>query len=116
MTMRSTVHIEARHTSVPEQLLTDVAGTLARTGALLHQTVSACVVLCPEHAHLLADAGWSKRDVSAYLYEQSYLSRETLDRSGKGRCPAPACGGSPATIRTPSSTTDRTSGATGSTP
>ena len=84
MTMRSTVHIEARHTAVPEQLLTDIAGTLARTGALLHQTVSACVVLCPEHAHMLADAGWSKRDVSTALYEQSFLSRETLDRSGKG--------------------------------
>jgi hypothetical protein len=83
-TMRSTVHVEARHTSVPEQLLTDVAGTLARTGALLHQTVSACVVLCPEHAQLLAGAGWSKRDVSLFLYEQSYLPRETLDRAGKG--------------------------------
>jgi hypothetical protein len=84
MTMRSTVHIEARHTAVPEQLLDDVAGTLARTGALLHQTVSACVVLGPEHANLLAGAGWSKRDVSGYLYEHSFLSRDTLDRSGKG--------------------------------
>ncbi|MBB3083711.1 hypothetical protein [Geodermatophilus sabuli] len=84
MTMRSTLHIEARHTRVPEQLLDDVAGSLARTGALLHQTVSACVVLCPEHAHLLADAGWAKRDVSRYLYEQSFLPREALDRAGKG--------------------------------
>jgi hypothetical protein len=84
MTMRSTVHIEARQTSVPEPLLHDIAGTLARTGALLHQTVSACVVLSPEHAHLLADAGWSKRDVSTFLYEQSYVPREMLDRAGKG--------------------------------
>ncbi len=84
MTMRSTVHIEARHTGVPEQLLFDLAGTLSRTGALLHQTVSACVVLCPEHAHLLADAGWSKREVSQHLYEQSFVARETLDRAGKG--------------------------------
>ena len=84
MTMRSTVHIEARHTAEPEQLLTDIAGTLARTGALLHQTVSACVVLCPEHAGLLAGTGWSKRDVSAFLYEHSFLSRDALDRSGKG--------------------------------
>jgi hypothetical protein len=84
MTMRSTLHIEARHTGVPEQLLTDVAGSLARTGALLHRTVSACVVLGPEHAHLLADAGWSKREVSQYLYEQSFVPREVLDRAGKG--------------------------------
>jgi hypothetical protein len=84
MTMRSTLHIEARHTRVPEQLLDDVAGSLARTGALLHQTVSACVVLGPEHAHLLADAGWAKREVSRYLYEQSFVPREALDRVGKG--------------------------------
>src|SRR3954451_8795733 len=84
MTMRSTVHVEARHTAVPEQLLTDVAGTLARTGALLHQTVSACVVLCPEHAAMLAGAGWSKRDVSEFVFEHSFLPREQLDRVGKG--------------------------------
>jgi hypothetical protein len=84
MTMRSTVHVEARHTSVPEQLLHDIAGTLTRTAALLHRTVSACVVLGPEHAHLLADAGWDKRDVSTFLYEQSYVPREVLDRAGKG--------------------------------
>jgi hypothetical protein len=83
-TMRSTLHIEARHTGVPEQLLDDVAGSLRRTGALLHQSVSALVVLGPEHAHLLADAGWSKRQVSEYLYEQSFVSRAELDRAGKG--------------------------------
>jgi hypothetical protein len=84
LTIRSTVHIEARHTAVAEQLLHDIAGTAARTGALLHQSVSVCVVLCPEHAHLLADAGWTKRDVSAFLYERSFLSRDELDRAGKG--------------------------------
>ncbi|RBY78211.1 hypothetical protein DQ238_13570 [Geodermatophilus sp. TF02-6] len=84
LTMRSTVHIEARHTNVAEQLVADVAGTLRRTGALLHRTVSACVVLCPEHAHLLADAGWSKRDVAVALHEQSFVPREELDRAGKG--------------------------------
>ena len=84
MTMRSTMHVEARHTAVPEQLLQDVAGTVSRTAALLHQTVSACVVLGPEHAHLLADAGWGKTEISRYLYEQSYLPREMLDRVGKG--------------------------------
>ena len=84
MTMRSVVHIEARHTVVPEQLLLDVAGTAARTGALLHQSVSACLVLGPEHAHLLADAGWTKKEVSAFVHEHSFLSRADLDRVGKG--------------------------------
>ena len=84
MTIRSTVHVEARHTAVAEQLLLDLAGTAARTGALLHQSVSACLVLCPEHARLLAGAGWSKRDVSDFVYEQSFIPREHLDRVGKG--------------------------------
>lgn len=84
MTMRSTLHVEARHTSVPEQLLHDVADTLTRTAALLHRSVSACVVLCPEHAVLLADAGWRKDDVSRFLHEHSYVSRAVLDRAGKG--------------------------------
>jgi hypothetical protein len=84
MTIRSTVHVEARHTAVPEQLLLDIAGTASRTGALLHQSVSACLVLCPEHAHLLADAGWTKRDVSVFVHEQSFVTREHLDRVGKG--------------------------------
>jgi hypothetical protein len=84
MTIRSTVHVEARHTAVPEQLLLDLAGTAARTGALLHQSVSACLVLCPEHARLLAGAGWTKRDVAEFVHEHSFLPREQLDRVGKG--------------------------------
>ena len=60
MTMRSVVHIEARHTTVPEQLALDLAGTISRTGALIHETVSALVVLGPEHAQLFARAWWSK--------------------------------------------------------
>src|SRR6266571_4809352 len=63
MVIRSCVHIEARHTMVPEQLATDIAGTIARTGALIHETISAAVVLSPEHARLFGAAGWAKSDV-----------------------------------------------------
>jgi hypothetical protein len=52
---------------VPEQLAADLAGTIARTGALIHETISAALVLSPEHARLLAAAGWSKADVRAVL-------------------------------------------------
>ena len=52
MVIRSCVHIEARHTKVPEQLAADLAGTIARTGALIHETISAALVLSPEHARL----------------------------------------------------------------
>ena len=47
MVIRSCVHIEARHTTVPEQLAADLAGTIARTGALIHETISA-VLSWPE--------------------------------------------------------------------
>lgn len=84
LTMRSSLHIEARHTVVPEQLLLDIAHSLARTGAMIHPTTSGCVVLGPEHAALLANAGWSKRDVQQFLFEQAVSSQDELDRVGKG--------------------------------
>lgn len=84
MTMRSTIHVEARHTAVAEQLLHDLADTIARTGALLHETISSCLVLCPEHAHLLADSGWHKPEIKAFLFETATCDRATLERVGKG--------------------------------
>jgi hypothetical protein len=81
--IRSVVHIEARHTQVPEQLLLDVTGTIARTGALIHQTTSSLVVLSPEHARLLADAGWGKDDVREYIYSRAANSLTELAAVGK---------------------------------
>jgi len=68
MVIRSCVHIEARHTREPGQLATDLAGTIARTGALIHETISAALVLSPEHARLFGAAGWSKADVRQAVY------------------------------------------------
>ena len=83
MVIRSCVHIEARHTKVPEQLATDLAGTIARTGALIHETISAALVLSPEHARLLGAAGWSKADVRQAVYEHAVLSWPELVAAGK---------------------------------
>jgi hypothetical protein len=83
LTVRSCLHIEARHTMVPEQLATDIAGTIARTGALIHETVSALVVLSPEHAGLFGAAGWSKDDVRQAVYERAVLSWADLVAAGK---------------------------------
>jgi hypothetical protein len=80
---RSVVHIEARHTAVPEQLGRDIAGTLARTGALVHETISGCVVLGPEHAALFARAGWSKADVRQFVFEHAVNGRAELAAVGK---------------------------------
>jgi len=83
MVIRSCVHIEARHTMVPEQLATDIAGTIARTGALIHETISAAVVLSPEHARLFGAAGWAKSDVRQAVYDRAVLSVEKLAAAGK---------------------------------
>lgn len=83
MSVRSVIHIEARHTTVPEQLGLDLAGTLSRTGALVHETISGCLVLGPEHAAVFAQAGWSKSDVRQFVYEHAGRTREELAAVGK---------------------------------
>jgi len=80
---RSCVHIEARHTRVPEQLATDIAGTISRTGALIHETISAAVVLSPEHARLFASAGWSKSDIARFMYDHAVRTGAELAAAGK---------------------------------
>ncbi|WP_369138447.1 hypothetical protein [Modestobacter versicolor] len=83
MVVRSVLHIEARHTVVPEQLALDLAGTLSRTGALIHETISGCLVLGPEHAQLFASHGWSKADVRQAVHERAWNSRADLVAVGK---------------------------------
>ena len=83
MIIRSCVHIEARHTTVPEQLALDITGTIARTGALIHETVSALIVLSPEHAHLFARAGWGKAELSRFVYDHAVHTRAGLAAVGK---------------------------------
>jgi hypothetical protein len=83
MTIRAVAHVEARHTSEATQLLRDLAGTIARTGALLHRTISSCLVLSPEHAHLLAGQGFDKPAIRRFVFEEAVLRRDDLDRVGK---------------------------------
>jgi hypothetical protein len=83
MTMRSVAHIEARHTTVPEQLAADIVDTVRRTGALIHETISACIALGPEHARLFGSRGWSKDDLRRFVYEHAVNSRAALTAAGK---------------------------------
>jgi hypothetical protein len=83
MVIRSCIHIEARHAATPEQLSLDIADTIARTGALVHETTSGCVVLGPEHAQLFGRAGWTKSDVRQSLHDRALLSRDKLAAAGK---------------------------------
>jgi hypothetical protein len=81
--IRSVVHIEARHTMIPEQLALDFVDTICRTGALIHEYTSTLLVLVPEHAALFANAGWSKDDLRTFVFENAVLDRADLARVGK---------------------------------
>lgn len=81
--IRSVIHIEARHAMTPEQLGLDLADTVARTGALIHEYTSALLVLTPEHAQVFASAGWSKDDVRAFVFEHAVRRRSALAAVGK---------------------------------
>jgi hypothetical protein len=83
LVVRSCMHIEARHTRVPQQLALDLADTIRRTGALIHETSSALVVLSPEHAQAFAEAGWGKDDVRQAIYDRAVNSRAELAAVGK---------------------------------
>jgi hypothetical protein len=83
MVVRSCMHIEARHTTVPEQLASDIADSISRTGALIHETTSACLVLGPEHARLFARNGWGKSELAEFIYASAVRSREELAAAGK---------------------------------
>ncbi|MEX0429245.1 hypothetical protein AB3X52_16600 [Nocardioides sp. DS6] len=81
--VRSVVHIEARHTSDPDQLARDFADTVARTGALIHEYTNALLVLTPEHAQVFASAGWSKDDVRRAVFGHAVRTRAELKAVGK---------------------------------
>jgi len=81
--IRSVIHIEARHTSDPEQLARDFADTIARTGALIHEYTNALLVLTPEHAQVFASAGWSKDDVRQAVFREAVRTRAELAAVGK---------------------------------
>lgn len=83
MMARSCVHIENRHAGKASELLYDISDTVARTGALLHDTTSVCLVLGPEHARLLHSEGLNKDDVKEEIFRLSRRRYVDLERAGK---------------------------------
>jgi len=81
--VRTCEFVDNRHTQDPEHVLWDLADTIARPGALIFEDTSAGVVLCPEHAQLLGQAGFSKADVAAWLVEHSGRGLADLRLAGK---------------------------------
>jgi hypothetical protein len=81
--LRTCEFVDNRHTPDPEHVLTDIADTISRTGSLIFKDTSAGVVLCPEHAQMLAGAGFGKHDVQAWLMEHCGRTGADLRRAGK---------------------------------
>jgi hypothetical protein len=75
--------VDNRHTQNAEQLLNDFADTISRTGVMIFRVQSAGIVFCPEHAQMLAGAGFSKADVKDWLIEHCGRVEADLRRSGK---------------------------------
>jgi hypothetical protein len=81
--LRTCEYVDNRHTQDPEQVLGDIADTMARTGALIFREMSCGVVLCPEHAQMLAKEGFTKADVKSWLIEHVGRTGADLRRAGK---------------------------------
>lgn len=79
------LHNAQDHTSTtPRGILRTLASMAAAPGSNATYACEAeCfVVLCPEHARLVADHGFGRRDVQLYLYEHARLSRARLGFGG----------------------------------
>jgi hypothetical protein len=83
MLLRTCEFVDNRHTQDAEQILWDFADTISRTGSLIFRDTSAGVVFGPEHANLLANAGYSRADVQSWLVEHCGRTRVDLRRAGK---------------------------------
>jgi hypothetical protein len=75
--------VDNRHTQDAEQVLWDFADTISRTGVMIFRSQSAGIVFCPEHAQMLAAAGFSKREVKDWLIEHVGRRESDLRRAGK---------------------------------
>jgi hypothetical protein len=81
--VRTCEFVDNRHTQDPEQVLWDLADTVSRTGALIFRDTTIGIALCPEHAQMLAAAGYSKAGVKEWLVERCGRRRSDLHRAGK---------------------------------
>jgi hypothetical protein len=84
--LRTCEFVDNRHTSSAEHLLADFADTIGRSGAWIFRHASAGIVFCPEHAQLLASAGFDRAAVRDFLADRSGRSTAELAGVGKDSC------------------------------
>lgn len=81
--IRSCDFVDNKQSRYPEHILNDIVDTISRTGVMNVRGNSACIVFGPEHAQILAEGGYSKRDVKEYVATHAGRSFEDLERVGK---------------------------------
>ena len=82
--IRTCEYVDNRQTDSAEAVLADLADTLARLGAYVGGAHSSGgLVLGPEHARLLGNAGYSRADVQRWLFEHAVRDRADLVAAGK---------------------------------
>jgi hypothetical protein len=83
--VRTCEYVDNRATDSAEAVLADFADTLARIGAYVGGAHSSGgLVLGPEHAQLLAGAGYSRADVQQWLFTRAVRDRADMAAAGKG--------------------------------
>jgi hypothetical protein len=85
---RSDLHVEHRSTQVPEEILLTIADSMSYAGGIYeappyNRNSGSIVVMCPEHAQIIARGGWSKKDVKQFLWEHFGKTKRELRRFGK---------------------------------
>ncbi len=83
--LRTCEFVDNRHTGSAEQLLGDFADTIGRSGSWIFEHAQAGIVFCPEHAQLLAAAGYDRAHVRTWLAGHSGRSTAELAAAGKDR-------------------------------
>ncbi|MDE3074242.1 MAG: hypothetical protein KGJ86_02335 [Chloroflexota bacterium] len=84
-TCRGNMHVENRHSQDPEKVLLTIADAMSYAGGpSFYRRSASCVVMGPEHAQLLARAGWSKAQVKQFLWEHFGRRLGEMRRVGRG--------------------------------
>lgn len=77
---RSTLHVENRSSDNPKEVLATIADSMSYLGGM--GIGGYTVVMGPEHAQLLARRGWSRDDVTQFLWENWGRTKSDIRRCG----------------------------------
>lgn len=83
MLVRTVEFVDNRHFTDPVQLLRDFADTMQRSGSWLFRYASVGILMNPDHARVLAEAGMSKQDVRDWLVAHAGRTEAELSAVGK---------------------------------